>query len=400
MGALEGLRVLDMTQYEAGTSCTQALAWLGADVVKVERPNIGDPGRAVKQGISAGPYGSAYFLNYNSNKRSITIDLQNPRGRELLLSLVPKFDAFVENYGPGVIERLDIGYDVMSAINPGIIYGRVKGFGSTGPYSGYKCYDMVAQAAGGAFSVTGEPDGPPMRPGPTYGDSGTGVQMALSITAAYIQKQRTGEGQFIDLSMQEAVTFFMRTQIANGSEWGTKAAPRTANRAAAPTDLYPCKPFGPNDHVYIMVVTTRMWDTLCAVIDRPELLSDPRFAEGKNRLANGAELHDEIAQWTRQHTKQEAMKILGEAGVPCSFTYDTTDYWSDPHLKERELVQKVDHPELGTVELLRMPALMSKSDVPMVAAPLLGEHTNEVLVEDLNCSDAEIAELREAGIVG
>ena len=164
MGALEGLRVLDMTQYEAGTSCTQALAWLGADVVKVERPGIGDPGRAVKQGIAAGPYGSAYFLNYNSNKRSITIDLQSARGRDLLLSLVPKFDVFVENYGPGVIERLDIGYDVMSAINPGIIYGRVKGFGSSGPYSGYKCYDMVAQAAGGAFSVTGEPDGPTHAP--------------------------------------------------------------------------------------------------------------------------------------------------------------------------------------------------------------------------------------------
>src|SRR5579884_683289 len=207
MAALDGMRVLDMTQYEAGTSCTQVLAWLGAEVVKVEPPR-GDPGRQTAPGSNSV---SQYFLNYNSNKQSVVLDLAKPEGRELLLRLVPRFDVFVENYGPGVIEQLNIGYEVMRPLNPGLIYGRIKGFGLSGPYSGYKSYDWVAQAAAATFSVTGTPDGPPMRPAPTIGDSGTGIQMALAITAAYVQKQRTGEGQFIEISMQEAVTMFMRT---------------------------------------------------------------------------------------------------------------------------------------------------------------------------------------------
>ena len=200
MAALDGLRVLDMTQYEAGTSCTQALAWLGADVVKVERPDGGDPGR--------GAGGDAeYFVVWNSNKRSVAIDLRSADGRALFMRMVPKYDVFVENYGPGVIERLDIGYEAMRAVKSDIIYARIKGFGVDGPWSDYKCYDMVAQAAAGAFSITGENDGPPMRPGPTMGDAGTGIQMALAIAAAYAQKLRTGKGQLIELSMQEAMTY-------------------------------------------------------------------------------------------------------------------------------------------------------------------------------------------------
>ena len=172
MPALDGMRILDMTQYEAGTSCTQALAWMGADVVKVEPPGGGDPGRGELRGLRNSPY----FLNWNSNKRSIVLDLRQPSGRQLLLDMAPHYDVFVENYGPGVVEKLDIGYDVMKAVHPGIIYARVKGFGVSGPYASYKCYDMVAQAAAGAFSVTGEPEGPPTMPGPTIGDSGTGCR--------------------------------------------------------------------------------------------------------------------------------------------------------------------------------------------------------------------------------
>ena len=312
MPALDEMRVLDMTQYEAGTSCTQVLAWLGADVVKIERPGLGDPARS----FSNGPHGPAYFLNYNSNKRSLALDLQSSEGRDLFLRLVPHFDVFMENYGPGVIERLEIDYDVVREHNPQIIYARTKGFGLSGPYAGYKCFDMIAQAAGGAFSVTGTADGPPTRPGPTIADTGSGLQMALAITAAYVQRQRSGEGQFIELSMQEAVTLFMRTHVASGSDWGRKAAPRNGNRAAAPTDLYPCQPGGPNDHVYIMVVTDRMLDTLCAAIDRPDLLLDPRFDTEEARHANADALHSEIATWTAARDKHEVMRILGEAGVP------------------------------------------------------------------------------------
>jgi formyl-CoA transferase len=217
--ALDGLRILDMTQYEAGTSCTQALAWLGADVVKIESPDFGDPGR----GVATGTDYSAYFCNWNANKRSVTLDLSKPAGHDLFMRLLPRFDVFIENYGPGVVERLGLEYDTLRAAHPSLIYAQLKGFGSSGPYAGYKSYDMVAQAAAGAFSVTGEPDGPPLLPGPTTGDSGTGVQMGMAILAAYVQRLRTGLGQRIEISMQEAMTYFMRTRIAFGADWGNQA---------------------------------------------------------------------------------------------------------------------------------------------------------------------------------
>ena len=207
MPALDGMRILDMTQWEAGTSCTQLLAWLGAEVVKIERPIGGDPGRVARTGNDPSPY----FLQYNSNKQSVAIDLNSSAGRQVLLDLVPHYDVFIENYGPGVIEKHDIGYEVMQSIHPSIIYARIKGFGTSGPYAGFKSFDVIAQAAGGTLSVTGDPDGPPLQPGPTLGVSGTGGNMALAITAAFVQRIRTGSGQLIELSMQEAVTLFMRS---------------------------------------------------------------------------------------------------------------------------------------------------------------------------------------------
>lgn len=396
MPALDGMRILDMTQYEAGTSCTQALAWFGADVVKIERPEVGDPGR----GVATGNDNSPYFCNWNSNKRSVTLDLSRPEGREVFLQMLPHYDVFVENYGPGVIEKLDLEYETLKAIHPGIIYARLKGFGTSGPYASYKCYDMVAQAAAGAFSVTGEMDGPPLRPGPTTGDSGTGVQLGMAILAAYVQKMRTGEGQLIEISMQEAMTYFMRTMIANGSEWGEKATPRMGNGLGAPTNLYPCKPGGVNDYAFIMVVTTRMWDTLCAAIDRPDLLMDPRFETGILRRDNAPALYEEIAKWTRERTKYEVMAHLGEAGVPCSANLDTYDLFHDPHLVARGFVQTVEHEALGPIRLLGWAPRMSKSEVPLKAAPLLGGHTDEVLRADLGLDDAGLAELRESGVLG
>jgi len=394
MPALSGMRVLDMTQYEAGPSATQALAWLGADVVKVERPGTGDPGRGGGIGTN-----TAYFVNWNSNKRSIALALAEPRGRELLLELIPHYDVFVENYGPGVVEKLDIGYGVLKTVNPGIIYAQVKGFGLSGPYSSYKSYDMVAQASAGTFSVTGPADGPPMRPGPTLADSGTGVQLALAITAAYVQKLRTGEGQHIELSMQEAVTYYMRTNVANGSDWGQRAAPRSGNGIAAVVNLYPCKPFGPNDYVYIMLITRPMWGVFCKAIGRSELADDPRFATGKARRENSEALFEIITVWTSARTKAEAMRVLGEAGLPCSATLDTHDLFTDPHLLERDFVTSVDHATLGTVPLLGWPARLSKSQVPIVAAPLLGEHSESVIAEDLGLDATQIAELRANKII-
>ena len=399
MAALDGLRILDMTQYEAGTSCTQALAWLGADVVKIEAPGHGDPGRAV--GLSPNREYSAYFCNWNANKRSLALNLQATQGRELFLRLVPCFDVFVENYGPGVMERLGIDYPSLKTVHPPLIYARIKGFGVSGPHAHFKSYDMVAQAAAGAFSVTGEPDGPPMVCGPTTGDSGTGIQAALAILAACMQRQRTGEGQQIELSMQEAMTYFMRTRVALGSAWGSRATRRTGNaQGLPPVNIYPCKPFGDNDWVYVMPVTAGHWDALCTAAGRPDLLLDERFAQMKNRIANGQALYDELAAWTRSCTKHDVMQALGDAGVPCSACLDTRELHTDPHLVERGFVHQVDHPVHGEVPLLGFAPRMSASSVSIRSAPLLGEHSAEVLAEDLGLAAPEIASLKAAGIVG
>jgi len=398
MPALDGLRILDMTQYEAGTACTQALAWMGADVVKIERPGLGDPARGFRT-PDEHAVDSEYFINWNSNKRSVTLNLQEPAGRQLLLDMVPHYDVFIENYGPGVIEKLELGYDVMKSINPGIIYARIKGFGTDGPYAGYKCYDMVAQAAAGAFSITGEPDGPPMRPGPTTGDCGTGVQMALAITAAYIQKQRTGDGQLIELSMQEAMTYYLRTAIAF-TNFGERPAPRTGNGQNPASNLYPCKPAGPNDYVFLMAVTPPMWTALCNAIGRADLLDDPNFKHAADRTANHQALFEEIAQWTRQRTKHEAMRELAEAGVPASAVMDTKDLFDDPHLAAREFITTLDHPQHGEIRLLRWPARMSGSEVPIVPAPMLGQHSREVVAQDLGLSTTDVDALIDQGVIG
>ena len=399
MAALDGLRILDMTQYEAGTSCTQALAWLGADVVKVEAPDIGDPGRGV--GRSSTQDYSAYFCAWNANKRSLALNLRSRKGREILLDMAPKFDVFVENYGPGVIERLNIGYDVLRAANPGIIYARIKGFGVTGPYSGYRCMDMVAQAAAGAFSVTGEAEGPPMMPGTTTGDSGTGVQAAMAILAAYIQKQRTGVGQQVELSMQEATAYYVRTRTYLGSGWDKHPAPRTGNAGGVPpVNIYPCKPFGANDYIYLMPVNEGHWDALCAAMDRGDLLLDPRFADAGSRIGNGDALYEEIRNWTAQRTKYEAMEAIASAGVPCSACLDTVELHQDPHLTERGFVHEMHLPVHGTVPMLGFAPRLSESTVDMECPPRLGEHTHEVLAAELGLSEREIDALQERGIIG
>jgi formyl-CoA transferase len=397
MTALEGIRILDMTQYEAGPACTQALAWLGADVVKVERPETGDPGRSVGGGGDGGD--DEYFLMWNSNKRSITLALEKPEGRELLLKMLPHYDVFVENYGPGVIEKLNIDYDVMKKIHPGIIYARVKGYGNSGPRANYKSFDMVAQAAAGAFAITGEADQPPMRPGPTTGDTGTGVQLALAITAAYIQRLRTGVGQLIELSMQEAMTYYLRTSVA-ASLGGQRVSPRTGAGIGPAINLYPCAPGGSNDYVFIMAVTPRMWEALCNAIAREDLLTDPRFESAQSRFENAEVLMSEITKWTSRHNKHEAMKILSEADVPASAVFDSVDLFNDEHLQERGFIHEVEHETRGPIRLLGWPARLSESEVEITAAAVLGKHTEEVVAADLSLSKSEIAELRSKGAFG
>ena len=395
MTALDGLRVLDMTQYEAGTSCTQWLAWLGADVVKVERPGVGEPGRS----IAGGNVDSGYFIFWNSNKRSLAIDLAQEAGRALLLELVPHYDVFAENYGPGVMEKLGLDYPTLRAVHPELIYARIKGFGSDGPYSGYRSYDMVAQAAGGAFSITGEADGPPLRPGPTLADSGSGLQLALAITAAYVQKLREGIGQLVEVSMQEATTYFLRTTVASASDYGRQVAPRWGNGAGAGANLFPCAPGGPNDYVYIMAFTPKHSEALWRAIGRPELdQAVPAEAVAASDHA-APDLYEEVAAWTGQRSKAEAMEILGEAGVPCSAVLDTRDLFEDPHLLERGFIETVEHEEQGPLRVLGCPVSLSASPVEHRAAPLLGRHTVEVLREELGLDVAQLRDLRAKGAI-
>ena len=396
MPALDGLRILDMSQWEAGSACTQALAWLGADVVKVELPVFGDPGRARRPARSLD---SEYFVNWNSNKRSITLDLQSKRGRQILLDMVSQYDVFIENYGPGVIEKLDIGYDILKLLHPEIIYVRIKGFGTSGPYAHYKCMDMVAQAAAGAFSITGEPDGPPMRPGPTMGDAGTGIQAALAITAALVQRIRTGRGQLIELSMQEAMTYYVRTFLAR-TKFGTVPAPRSGNAESAFMALYPCYPGGPNDYVFIMAANPRMWTALMSTINKAHLLEEERFRTARARLVNREALSQEISEWTIKRTKQECMQQFAETGVCASAVLDTQELYVDPHLQARDFIKHVTHPEHGEIPLMGWPARMSESSVELTAAPLLGEHTDEVLKSDLGLSCDELDQLRNQGVIG
>ena len=396
MPALEGMRILDMTQFEAGTSCTQALAFLGADVVKVEQPNVGDPGR----GRASGSWvDREYFVNWNSNKRSVTINLREPEGRDLLLKMVRHYDVFVENYGPGVVEKLDIGYEVMKKENPALIYTRIKGFGTSGPYSDYKCMDMVAQAAAGAFSITGEPDGPPMRPGPTMGDAGTGVQSALAISAAYAQRLRTGKGQLIELSMQEAMTYYLRTAVSS-TGFGENPSRRWGNGRNPFSALYPCDPGGPNDYIYIMAVNQRMWDGVCKTIGEPDLLSETDFDTPRKRHENSEVLYGKIEAWTSARSKQDCMRLFAESGVCASAVYQTDELFTDPHLLERQFIKHINHRDYGKVRILGWPARMSESSVEPVASPLLGEHTDEVLSADLGLNQADLDSLKSRGVIG
>lgn len=395
MTALERVRILDLTQYEAGTSCTQLLAWMGADVVKVEQVGVGDPGRHTEGGAD-----SMYFLSFNANKRSLALNLRCEEGRTIFLKLLPRFDVVVENFSLGTMEKFGLGYDTLRQVNPRIIYATIKGFGTYGPYAAYKCYDMVAQAFGGAFSITGTPDSPPLRPGPTMADTGTGMLCALGILGAYIQREQTGEGQRIEVSMQEAVANLIRTAISQRERDPEQPRPRQGNRTISPTDLYPCAPGGPNDYIYIMPQTTRMIDALWTAIGRPELSLDERFQTRQGRRDHGDEICAFVTEWTRGRTKQEAMEVLASAGVPAGAVLDTRELLTDPHLHARKMVVTVEHPVRGAWQFIGPPVHMSASDVQMTHAPLLGQHSREVLAAELALDDGELDRLVERGVVG
>ncbi len=400
--ALSGVRVLDLTQFEAGPSCTEALAWLGAEVVKVENPKGGDQGRfasSENQGID-----SYYFLLFNANKKSITANLKSERGLELVKQLVAEADVFIENFGPGVIERLGLGHDVVKAINPAIVYAQVKGFAEGSPFENFLSFDMIGQSVGGVLSITGEADGPPMKPGATIGDTGTGMLAAISILGALYQRKSTGEGQRIQIAMQDAMLQYTRIAYAVQAQTG-KPAPRTGAKVItggnAPSGIFPCAPGGPNDYVYIY--TTRAgshhWERLCKVLGRDELVADERYATPAKRLEREAEIDAMLSEWTRRRSKREAMEILGAAGIPAGAVFDTAELHGDENLERRGIFQTIEHPTRGSFKMPAWPVKMSNSEVPLAPAPLLGQHAESVLDEWLGMSEDDVSALRSEGAI-
>jgi formyl-CoA transferase len=401
LSCLEGVRVLDLTQFEAGTSCTQVLAWLGADVVKVENPTGGDPGR--RTGATKPHRDDPYFLMYNSNKRSLTINLKSPRGLEIVKALAQKADVFVENFAPGAIERLGLGYEVLSKINPGIVYGQVKGFGEGSPYEKNLAFDMIAQACGGSMSITGDPGGPPTKPGPTLGDSGTGMLLAISIVSSLYRRRETGRGARLSVGMQDAIMHYIRNALGVTGKTG-EAAPRVASKSVGgnnpPANIYPCAPGGPNDYVY--VYTSRAnpthWPKLLEAIGRADLIGDPRYDTREARVAHEDEVDDIIAAWTRKRDKYEAMRLIGAAGIPAGAVRDTKELLDDPDFENRGVMQSIEHPS-GPFKALGWPVRHDGAQARVRPAPLLGQHTDEALRDWLGMTADEIAALRAEKIV-
>jgi formyl-CoA transferase len=398
--ALSGIRILDLTQFEAGTSCTQLLGWLGADVIKIEPPG-GEQSRRNRPEVPG--LDAMFFLVFNANKRSVTIDLKHPDGRALFLRLLEQGDVVVENFAPGLMERLGLGYDQLRTVNPRIILARIKGFGLSGPHHEYKSFDMIAQAVGGIMSVTGFADREPVRCGAAIADTGTGVHTAAAILAAYIQRQRTGQGQLIEVSMQEVVTNLLRGRYVDHYRDGTHALRRdNALPAAVPAGVYPCAPGGPNDYVYIYVqpINPEMWRQFAIAIGREDLLADPRCQDAPARWQHRDMLEELTRAWTGARTKHEVMAALGKAGVPCGAVLDTGEVLDDPHLNARGAIETIDHATRGRVRLPACPVRLGASRAVTTAAPLTGEHTAEVLAEVLGLSKDDVTALRQRGVVG
>jgi formyl-CoA transferase len=395
--ALEGIRVLDLTQYEAGPACTQMLAWLGAEVIKIEPPG-GEAGRVALSDTRGED--AWFFLLLNSNKKGVTLNLKSPRGHAMFEAMAKTADVVVENLGPGAMDRLGLGYAALKRLNPRIIAASVKGFGSGGPYSDYKSFEWIAQAMAGAMSMTGAPDGPPTKAIGGLADTGAGLHTAIGILAAIIQRQATGVGQQLEVAQQDAVVNLLRIHLRETYVSG-KPAPRQGNRsaAAAPSNLYRCRPFGPNDYVFVHCATAEMWKTLTTIVGRPELGDDPRYADRRDRVQFMDEIDAMIEAWTEKRTKHEALETLAGAGVPAGAVLDSAEVLADKHLRQRGFIVDLEHPRRGTYPMPTNPVRLSDSPTEVTRAPLLGEHNAAVYGALLGYDAAALETLRRDGVI-
>ncbi len=414
MKALEGVKILDFTHVQSGPTCTQLLAWFGADVIKVERPGVGDATR--KQLVDVPGADSLYFTMLNHNKRSLTLNTKTPQGREVLERLIRECDVLVENFAPGALDRMGFGWERVKEINPAMIMASVKGFGP-GPYENCKVYENVAQCAGGSASTTGFRDGLPLVTGSQVGDSGTGLHLALGIVTALFHREKTGKGQRVLAAMQDGVLNLCRVKLRDQqrlkagplkeySQYGEnipfgEATPRSGNDSGGgqPGRILKCKGWETDPDAYTYFITqAAVWQRICDVIDKPEWKEDPNYATPDARLPRLNEIFDSIEQWTMTKTKFEVMDICNPLDIPVGPILSMKELSEEPSLRETGTVVEVDHPERGKYLSVGCPIKLSESPADVVRSPLLGEHSDEVLAE-LGFSQTEIGSMREAGVI-
>ena len=416
MEALKGIKVLDFTHVQSGPTCTQLLAWFGADVIKVERPGSGDPTRA--QLVDVPEADSLYFTMLNHNKRSLTLNTKNEIGKQVLERLVGKCDVLVENFAPGAMERMGFGWEQIQKINPRMIMASVKGFGP-GPYEDCKVYENVAQCAGGAASTTGFIDGPPTVTGAQIGDSGTGLHLALGIVTALFHRQNTGKGQRVLAAMQDSVINLCRVKLRDqqrltagpleeysqhgeGIEFGD-TTPRAGNDSGGgqPGRILKCKGWEKDPNAYTYFITqAAAWPNICAAIGKTGWIEDPEYATPKSRLTKLNEVFGAIEDWTMTKTKYEVMQICNPLDIPVGPILSMKEISKEKSLRKTGTIVKVEHPERGPYLTVGCPVKLSASPAEVKRSPLLGEHNEEILKNVLGYEGTELQSIIDSGAIG
>lgn len=394
---LEGIKVLDLTRVLAGPYCTMVLANLGADIIKIERPGTGDDSR------DFGPFvngESIYFVSINRGKKSIAIDLKTKEGKELFLELVKEVDVLAENFRPGTMEKLGLGYDVLKEVNPRLIYAAMSGFGHTGPYSMRAAYDMIVQGMGGIMSITGQPGGEPIRVGTSIGDITAGLFGAIGIVASLISRETTGKGQKVDVAMLDGQVSILENAIARYTAAGEIPQPLGSKHPS----ITPFEAFKTKDSWAILAAgNDALWKSFCVAVNREDLLEDPRFATNDERNNNHDILKPIIDEIFIEKTTDEWLDILNEAGVPVSPINSVDKLFTDPQVEARNMLVEVEQPGVGKIKVAGNPIKLSdippEEEVPKEPAPSIGQHTEEILKNLLGLDDKRVKELIDKKVV-